>query len=328
MKRSLLYILILVTTASYGKKVKFAVDMTGQIMNPTGMHISGDFQDEAGYPADWESNTTSLIQEGSTDIWSIVVDIPAFMKYEYKFVNGDQFYDAEFVPEYSRVGYNFNDNRWLYVDSLADDTTFIGNMIFAGNAPAGMLLFRTLVDLSQVAVSGNGVHLAGNFQGWNPATTILYSFGSNVYEVITYLTAGTFEFKFYNGNTAGDAEVVPGPCSVNSSRSVTITADTILPAFCFSSCTVCSPQSIAERNQDHFNVYPNPCVQSSCVQFYADSDNRTVNINDASGRLVRTYNNVSGNRMLISKDELERGLYIISVVTEAQITSSGKLIID
>ena len=84
---------------------------------------------------DWASNTTTLTQEGSTEIYSIVVDIPAFAKYEYKFLNGDQFYEAEFVP-IIRVGYNFNDNRWIYVDSLANDTTFVGAILFAGNAPA------------------------------------------------------------------------------------------------------------------------------------------------------------------------------------------------
>ena len=112
------------------KKVKFAVDMTGQIINTTGIHISGDFQTIAGFPGgDWASNTTPLTQEGTTDIYSIVVDIPAFAKYEYKFLNGDQFYEAEFVPVESRVGYNFDDNRWIYVDSLADDTSFVGQYI-------------------------------------------------------------------------------------------------------------------------------------------------------------------------------------------------------
>ena len=52
------------------KKVKFAVDMTGQIINTTGIHISGDFQTIAGFPGgDWASNTTPLTQEGTTDIY-------------------------------------------------------------------------------------------------------------------------------------------------------------------------------------------------------------------------------------------------------------------
>ncbi|MBK8686725.1 MAG: hypothetical protein IPN26_18020 [Bacteroidetes bacterium] len=48
----------------------------------------------------------------------MVVDLPAFAKYEYKFLNGDQGYEVEVVPEESRANYNLSDNRWIYVDSL------------------------------------------------------------------------------------------------------------------------------------------------------------------------------------------------------------------
>src|SRR5437868_4873019 len=87
---------LFLSTTVFAKKVKFAVDMTGDTINVTGMHIGGDFQTAAGFAGgDWMPNTTPLTQEGVTDIWSIVVDIPAFQKYEYKILNGDQWYDAE-----------------------------------------------------------------------------------------------------------------------------------------------------------------------------------------------------------------------------------------
>ncbi|MBL0105706.1 MAG: hypothetical protein IPP51_19130 [Bacteroidetes bacterium] len=126
MKKLVIGMLMLVCALqASAKKVKFAVDMTGIVINVTGMHISGDFQTEIGLQNDWVSDSTSLYQESAdTNIYSIVVDLPAFRLYEYKFLNGDQFYEAEFVPIESRVGYNFDDNRWLYVDSLGDDTTF------------------------------------------------------------------------------------------------------------------------------------------------------------------------------------------------------------
>src|SRR3989344_125947 len=126
--------ILLASNITFAKKIKFSVDMTGIAISPFGMHISGDFQTLAGFSGgDWMSNNTPLTQEISdTNIYSIVVDIPAFAKYEYKFVNGDQFYEAEFVPEESRVGYNFNDSRWIYLDSLADDTTFVGAILFGG----------------------------------------------------------------------------------------------------------------------------------------------------------------------------------------------------
>jgi alpha-amylase len=329
MKQSLLLILILVSTSTFAKKVKFAVDMTGQVVNVTGIHCAGDFQTLAGFPGgDWASNTTTLTQEGSTNIYSIVVDIPAFAKYEYKFVNGDQFYEAEFVPEPSRVGYNFNDNRWLWVDSLADDTTFIGALLFGGNAPAGLTLLRTFVDMSAAGiVSTAGIHLAGSFQGWNPATTMMYSFGANVYEIISYVATGTYEYKFYNGNTIADAEVIPGICSVNSSRSVQVMGDTLLSVVCFAACTAC-PQYISESINDKFTLYPNPCTDVSYLQFLSNVENRNVIITDASGRLVRNYNGLSGNRITIERGNLDRGIYIIRITGEGRVTASGKLIIE
>jgi len=157
-------LLVTVSIHVFAKKVKFAVDMTGIAINTTGMHVSGDFQTLAGFAGgDWNSGSTSLTQEGTSDIYSIVVDIPAFAKYEYKFVNGDQFYEAEFVPELSRVLYNFNDNRWLYVDSIANDTTFVGAIMFGGNAPAGLTLIRFYVDMQNETIAAGGMHVAGNF---------------------------------------------------------------------------------------------------------------------------------------------------------------------
>lgn len=325
MKKLLLIAVLFISTAAYSKKVKFAVDMTGQTINVTGIHVAGDFQTLAGFPGgDWASNTTTLTQEGTTDIYSIVVDIPAFAKYEYKFINGDQFYEAEFVPEYSRVGYNFNDNRWLYVDSLADDTTFVGAILFGGNAPAGQILLRTLVDVSSIMpVSTAGVHVAGTFQGWDPASTTMYSFGSNVYEVISYAVAGTYEYKFFNGNTINDAEVIPGPCTVNSSRSIVLVADTILPTMCYGSCSICVA-AVAEANPSTFSVFPNPSDNQTCISF-RENGVRQVRISDINGKLKRSYNAVSGNRIIVSRDDLNSGLYIIQV-SDGSSLSTGKLI--
>lgn len=98
-----------------------------------------------------------MVRECSTAIYSIVVDVPAFHKYEYKFVNGDLFYGTEFVPLESRVGYEFNDNRWIYVDSLDNSVTDIGAIVFSGNAPAGQKLVRFLVDAKNISAKAKGL---------------------------------------------------------------------------------------------------------------------------------------------------------------------------
>src|SRR6185436_20741908 len=219
-----LFFVLAACTNLFAKKVKFSVDMTGQTLSPNGIHVTGDFQTAAGFPGgDWQPNTTTLTQEGSTNIYSIIVDIPAFTKYEYRYVNGDQSYEVEFVPIESRVGDNFDDNRWLWVDSLANDTTDIGAIVFDTNAPAGLTLVRFLVDMqNEPSVSPAGVHIAGDFQGWDPSKIMLYSFGSDVYEIISYVNPGTYEYKFYNGNTGGSMENIPALCSVNTNREIVV----------------------------------------------------------------------------------------------------------
>jgi hypothetical protein len=138
MKKYLLLFFVFISSISFAKKIKFSVDMDTITPNVNGIHITGDFQDEAGYPADWDPATTELIKESpSSTIYSIVLDLPAFNKYEFKFVNGIFSYEMEFVPVESRVLYNFLDNRWVYLDSLSNDTQIVKPVIYSSNAPAG-----------------------------------------------------------------------------------------------------------------------------------------------------------------------------------------------
>ena len=317
MKKLVLFSLLglAITGNAFAKKVKFAVDMTGQTINATGMHISGSFQDEIGLSADWISDSTSLIQEvADTNIYSIIVDIPAFQLYEYKFLNGDQFYDAEFVPVESRVGYNFNDNRWLYVDSLADDTTFVGNIQFGLNAPANNYLVRFYVDVQALpSVDPAGMHVAGDFQGNNPATTYMYSFGGTLYEIIAYMPAGTYGYKFYNGNTSGASESVPSTCSVNGSRSIDVSKDTLLTQFCFGSCGLCSIGIDESKASVGYSVYPVPASSSFSLEFERNVAPVQITLVDNSGRVVRKIEGFSGNKLHIERNNLANGMYFLSV---------------
>ncbi|MCB0397477.1 MAG: T9SS type A sorting domain-containing protein [Flavobacteriales bacterium] len=327
-----LCLLLGVTGSSFGKKVKFAVDMSNEVVMTTGVHISGDFQVAAGYASDWCAECTPLLQEGSSNIYSVVVDIPAFAKYEYKFLNGDQFYEAEFVPEPSRVGYDFNDNRWLYVDSIADDTTFVGNIIFAANAPSGKLLMRLLVDMQKETVDAKGVHLAGSFQSWNTQDDILYHFDAapaDIHERIVYVDPGAYEYKYYNGDITSSAETVPGTCATNTNRAITMSVDSVLPAVCFSGCSDCSTAGIRElRNAHSLKIYPNPARESFTISFRNMTGDKTIAITDISGKVVRRYAAVSGEHFQVNREEMSSGTYIIHVLYNDRSFSSEKLIIE
>ncbi len=315
MKRILASLLFLgLVSTGFAKKVKFAVDMDTNTIMVTGVHIGGDFQVAAGYAFDWDSGLTLMTQEGSSTIYSVVVDIPAFAKYEFKFINGDQWYEAEFVPIESRVGYNFNDNRWLYVDSLANDTTFAGAIIFSGNAPKGLTLMRFVVDMTnEASVDPNGVHVAGSFQNWNPALVRLYSFGSNVYEIIAYDTVTTNQYKFYNGNSSGTTELVPGACAVTGNRELQFAKDTVLGTVCFSGCSACILSGIAETGSLQVKLFPNPASEATELQI-GNYQNETLDVNviDLTGKTVMAYSNIQSNILHIDSKELVAGMYFIT----------------
>jgi hypothetical protein len=332
MKRLLLLsALTLITSLGFAKKVKFAVDMSTFTISPMGIHVMGDFQAAAGYTlGNWQSNTTLMTQVGSTTIYTVVVNIPAFQHYEFKFVNGDQSYEAEFVPYESRVEpFGFNDNRWIYVDSLANDTTYAGAIIFGANAPFGKTLMRFMVDMSNAGtLSPNGVHVAGNFQtSWDPSKIRMHSFGGNIYEIITFTTTGTYEFKYYNGNTLGTTETVPGSCAVNNNRGINLTKDSILPTICFSSCAACVV-GISEVASVFSNVklYPNPTSHMSILELQ-ESKEYSVKLNDHTGRVVRSYT-FTGNSLTVNKDDLAPGIYFASVSDRSNTTVTLKLVIQ
>ncbi|MFD2787833.1 alpha-amylase family glycosyl hydrolase [Hymenobacter rubripertinctus] len=110
------------------------------------------------------------------------------------------------------------------------------------------LTFR--VDMRQLTVSAAGVHVAGTFQkaagyaaDWNPATTALTDpDGDNVYELTVNVPAGSYRYKFINGNAWGGAEPVPATCGQddgggNYNRMVTVGSSALrLPAIAFNGC--------------------------------------------------------------------------------------------
>lgn len=322
---------VFAVTSLSAKKVKIAVDMTGQIISAFGVHVVGDFQEAAGYPLNWDPAATTLTQEGSTDIYSIIVNIPAFTKYEYLFVNGDQTYEAEFVPDESRVGYNFIDNRWMYVDSLANDTSFVGAILFGGNAPAGFSLVRFKVDMNNaLPVSPNGVHVGDNMNGFSSTKVPLYSFGNNVYEIISYYQNNSYAFKFFNGNTAVTTETISGVCDVFGNRGLTVTEDTVMAAVCFSSCSECSATSVKELNTtaSAFKVFPNPAKDMLTISSAKNEVIETVTLYNVAGQIAKYICDINESNFTLQNLNICSGLYTVRVTDKNQQSQYLKIIIE
>lgn len=252
---------IAATTGLFAKKVKFQVDMTGKTISSNGVHIAGNFQKAAGASDNWKPGETPLSNGGSGNIYSVVVDIPAKAVYEFKFINDNNWgLGEEVIPAISKVesaanGGN-NGNRWIYIDSLANDTTVLAAILFAGSAPANKIALRFAVDLQkETAINTLGVYVAGDFQGsngasgnWKPNETRMVNlFGSNkVYEYIAYVgNTDTVQFKYLNGNDWPQNESVPSGCATGGNRTFqAASVATALAKVCFGSCTACPAAAI------------------------------------------------------------------------------------
>ena len=66
------------------------------------------------------------------------------------------------------------------------------------------------VDMTGKTVDTSGVHVAGNFQGWNPGSTKLTLESGNIYSTFVDAPANqVMQFKFINGKIWDKSEGVP-----------------------------------------------------------------------------------------------------------------------
>jgi len=111
------------------------------------------------------------------------------------------------------------------------------------------------VDMSQETVNPLGVTVAGSFQGWAPGVDFLVDDGTNgdgiagddIYCGTFSVPDSTYEYKFINGIAWGDDETqIPGTCSTNTNRVITVSGTTVAPTVCFNGCGSCgyTPPSI------------------------------------------------------------------------------------
>ena len=103
------------------------------------------------------------------------------------------------------------------------------------------------VDLSQVGLIASTVSVAGSFQAaagfpsdWTPGSTVMTDDDMDgVYTVTVQLPAGSYEYKFLNGDAWGTDEAVPGACQVNGNRGLTVNGALSIPVVCFGECEAC-----------------------------------------------------------------------------------------
>ena len=218
--------------------VTLTVDMTNEMVSMDGVHVAGNFQG-------WNPAVTPMTDNGD-GTWSYTFTSDTAASYQYKFVNGNAWGTDEGVPGACAM----DGNRGITVDGMMGDVS--AEACFGNCAACGMTTVRFRVDMANEEVSPFGVHVAGDFQGWDPAATELTDEdGDMVYETVQSFDADSMEqivFKFINGNAWTDPnELIDVACGDDTGNRVLPldATDILLSAnvsgspYCFSSCQSC-----------------------------------------------------------------------------------------
>ncbi len=211
--------------------VSFRVDMVNEVVSGSGVHIAGSFNS-------FNPGSTQLSLISGT-VYGITLPLAQNSTIQYKFINGNSWGQDEAVPSACNVGGNReftvgNGNVTIPVHCYASCVTCV---------PKVATTFR--VNMSGLTVSGNGVHIAGdfgsNYPQWNPAGIPLTHQGGGIYGTTLMLVPGqVVPFKFINGNAWGNEEGVPGACNSGGNRSYTVPASaSSTPLVCFGTCGTC-----------------------------------------------------------------------------------------
>ena len=209
-----------------GVWVTFRVDMSYEIINEEdGVHVAGSFQG-------WDPSITELADEDGDMVYELMYDVleAAGTTMEYKFVNGNAW------------GADEANNRSLVVPSEDTVLTVVCfNSADPCPAPPDSVVVTFVVNMQDEEVSANGVHIAGNMQGWDPAASEMTDAdGDGKYEIDFQLATGTsVEYKFINGNDWDSAETVPEDCATGGNRKLDVPNFDRSYEVCFGSCEVC-----------------------------------------------------------------------------------------
>jgi hypothetical protein len=294
--------------------VTLKVDMTGLTVSADSVHVVGGFNG-------WNPKGNVMLQEGTTNIYACVLAVKPGGDVEYKFVNGNAWGKEESAPLACTAG---NSHNRIVTAGLTD--MVIPTVLFnqcPTSVPVKNISFY--VDMAGLTVDTSGVHIAGNFNGWNPSFTKLTLFNGTVYKAIYPVLASItkLEYKYVNGSSWGkDETLTPAPCAnpENHNRLFVMPAgDGAVKNYKFNTCTETQINVSVKNTESAFSFEVFPTISSDYINVKFESANKNeiqFNVYSISGVLVstETMNRTESNfEKKISVAEFSKGVYILEV---------------
>jgi hypothetical protein len=292
--------------------VTFRLDMSGESVSTDGVHVAGSLNG-------WNTTSDMLTQEGSTDIYSVVLSLDTGW-YEYKFLNGnawgtDESPGAPCAPS--------NGNRYVYINDSGNPVT-LEPVPFGGcNGESTGFTVTFNVDMSsEGSISAEGVHLAGVFNGWSPDNLLVSDVSGDIHSQTMRLPTPAdypivLQYKYLNGNSWGTEETPESGCATVSGtdRLVTVTnsGDNLYDVF-----NGCTFLSVEENTLSEISVIYNSNSRNLTInRTNADPVISKVQVFDITGKLINFSENFeNSNRIVVDVSSLNNGIYFVNIGNE------------
>jgi hypothetical protein len=246
MKKITLMIILLISSIGFSQAlVTFKVDMSNYVgLSPTSIvYVNGTFNG-------WCGACNPMVKEGSTNIWSTTLPLPAGT-IEYKFTV-DEWVDQEALISgtsctVTNGGFT---NRSLDVgatDMTVPTVCWESCNSCSTTVPNTDVTFKVDMSNYEGLASTSTVYVNGTFNGWCGACNPMVKEGAtNIWSTTLPLPAGTIEYKFTVDGWVDQEALISGTsCTVTNNGftnrslvigSTALTVDTV----CWESCNTCS----------------------------------------------------------------------------------------
>ena len=294
--------------------VTFQVDMNQVSQSFTTPEVNGLWNN-------WCGNCNPLTDANGDGIWTTKLPLAIGTTQEYKFSADNWAIQEQNNPAAPCTNGNATyTNRVLVIPATDTVLNVVCWSQCTGCDVDVTLKVNMAWEKANNAISANGVHVAGDFQGWSPSATPMTDANNDgIYEVTINVPANSsIQYKFINGNAWGADESVPSACVVTGTlnRGATFAyGDSTLNPVCFGKCTDCMA-SIDEALQN-VSLFPNPNRGQFQLARMDASTNVEVSILDLQGKVLTVAKWNEGEESLsVDLANFANGVYMVRLTSE------------
>ena len=294
--------------------VTFNVDMNQVTQAFTTPEVNGLWNN-------WCGNCNPLTDANGDGIWTTTLPLPVGTTQEYKFSA-----DAWTIQEQNNPAAPCTNGNATYTNRVLviPSTDTVLSVVCWSQCTACdvdvTLKVNMAWEVANNAISANGVHVAGDFQGWSPSTTAMTDANNDgIYEVtVTVPANSSIQYKFINGNAWGSDEPVPSACAVTgtTNRGATFAyGDSTLNPVCFGKCTDCAA-SLGESLQN-VSLFPNPTRGQFNLARMDAATEVEVSVLDLQGKVLTVAKwNEGVDALSIDLSSFANGVYMVRMTSD------------